>query len=86
MIVTGEEDGVISVTGAAGGLRETVKLWSPSSAPSSSMEMLMQSMSSFTLPDAKKTSNSVGSGTLKSSPSTGRKKKSSHSLELKQTT
>ena len=89
MIVTGEEDGVVSVTGAAGGLRETVKLWSPSSASSSSMVMVKQSVSPVILPAAKNTSNSVVSVTVKSSPSTVGKtmvNKSSHSLELKQTT
>ena len=70
MIVTGEEDGVVSLTGRAGGLRETVKLWSPSSVLSSSMVMLMQSVSPFILPASKKTFNCVGSVTLKSTPST----------------
>lgn len=70
MIVTGEEDGVVSVTGRAGELRETVKLWSPSSASSSIMLILMQSVFPFVLPDGKKTFNSVGSVTLKSIPST----------------
>ena len=70
VIFTGEEDGVVSVTGKSGGLRETVKLWSPSSASSSSMVILMQSVSPFTLPASKKTVNCVGSVTLKSTPST----------------
>ena len=83
-IVTGEENGVASITGAAGGLRETVKLWFPSSASSSSMVMLMQSVSPFILPDAKETFNCVGSVTLKSTPSTaGKINTSSHSYELK---
>jgi len=70
VIDTGEEVGVASLTGRAGGLRETVKLWSPSNALSSSMVMLMQSESPFILPASKKTFNCVGSVTLKSSPST----------------
>jgi len=67
-MVTGEEDGVVSVTGGAGGLRETVNEWSPSSTSSSSMDMVKQSWSPFMLPVVNTIFISMGSGIVKSDP------------------
>jgi len=67
-MVTGEEDGVVSVTGGAGGLRETLNEWFPSRASSSSMDMVKQSVSPFMLPTVNMTVISVGFGIEKSDP------------------
>ena len=83
-MVTGEEDGVVSVTGGAGGLRETLNEWSPSRASSSSMDMVKQSWSPFMLPAGNMTFISVGSGIVKSDPIAveEHRHKSSHSSTL----
>ena len=83
-MVTGEEDGVVSVTGGAGGLRETLNEWSPSRASSSSMDMVKQSWSPFMLPAGNMTFISVGSGIVKSDPIAVEEHwhKSSHSSTL----
>ena len=83
-MVTGEEDGVVSVTGGAGGVRETLNDWSPSRASSSIMDMLKQSWSPFMLPVVNMTFISVGSGIVKSDPRAVEEHwhKSSHSSTL----
>jgi len=83
-MVTREEDGVVSVTGGAGGFRETLNDWSPSRASSSIMEMVKQSVSPFMLPVVNMTLISAGSGIVKSDPRAVEEHwhKSSHSSTL----